>query len=271
MQIDMTVYHEEDEEEEEAEGDVVEDKVKFNVFLNTQRDILEDLDDCGYRKKNGSFDEVRQFLKQYPRCLHALDFQFIVPPKDSEDKHYVPATRTNDSSGNKLTKWIQTTIVATGKDIGDGINAPTNVDTKTTILRMGGVLDADVSIRKCPQLLLNKYIRDDVIRKNYIFVILSTGETVFMRTESDNTESINTRGTRYRCDNNLRVPTGVLESGKRYTRNNLGIVIHFTFCKKENRKWLGRMELDHMNRDRGDNRKVNLRLVWPAENILNRG
>ncbi len=51
MQIDMTAHHEEDEEEEEVEEDVVEDKVKFIVFLNTQLDILENLDDCGYRKK----------------------------------------------------------------------------------------------------------------------------------------------------------------------------------------------------------------------------
>ncbi len=82
------------------------------MFLKTQHDILEDLDDCGYRKKNDSVDEVRQFLKQYPRCSHTMDFQFIIPPKDSEDKHYLPVTRTNDS-GSKLTKWTKTTIVAT--------------------------------------------------------------------------------------------------------------------------------------------------------------
>ncbi len=35
MQIDMTVQQEEDEEEEEVEKDVVEDKAKFNLFLNT--------------------------------------------------------------------------------------------------------------------------------------------------------------------------------------------------------------------------------------------
>ncbi len=104
-------------------------------------------------------------MKQYPRCSHTLDFQFIVPPKDSEDKHYVPATRTNDS-GSKQTKWTKTTIVATGKDIGDGINAPTIVDTKTAILGMGDVLDADVGIRKCPQFLLDKHFCNEVIRKN---------------------------------------------------------------------------------------------------------
>jgi hypothetical protein len=65
-----------------------------------------------------------------------LDYQLIVPPKDSEDKHHVPATRTNDSD-NKHTKWIKTAILAMGKDIGDGINAPIIVDTKTAILRMG--------------------------------------------------------------------------------------------------------------------------------------
>ncbi len=176
MQIDMTVRHEEDEEEEEVEEDVVEDKVKFNLFLNTQHDILEDLDDCGDRKKNGSVDESRQFLKQYPRCLHTL----------AEDKRYVPATRTNDS-GSKKIKWTKTAIVAMGKNIGDGIDAPTIVDTKTAILRMGSVLDADVGIRKFPQFLLDKYMCNDVIRKKYIVVILLTGETVFMHTELDNT------------------------------------------------------------------------------------
>jgi hypothetical protein len=73
----MAVRHEEDEEEKEVEEDVVEDKVKLKLFLNTQHDILEDLDDCGNRKKNGSVDEVRQFLKQYPRCSHTLDFQSL--------------------------------------------------------------------------------------------------------------------------------------------------------------------------------------------------
>jgi hypothetical protein len=173
-------------------------------------------------------------LKQYPRCSHTLDFQFIIPPKDLEDKHYVPATRKNDS-GNKLTKWIQTPIVATEKDIGDGIYAPTIVDTKTTILRMGGVLDGDVGIWG-RQFILDKYYCGEVIRGNYFFVILLTGETVFMHTESDKTVSINTRGMRYHCNNDLKVPARVFESGKRYARNNLGIVIHFTFCKKENRK-----------------------------------
>ncbi len=100
-------------------------------------------------------------------------------------------------------------------------------------------------------------------------MILSTGETVFMRTESDNKVSINTRGTRYHCNNNSTVPSAVCESGKQYSGGN-SIFIHFTFCKKVNRMWLGRTGVDHMNRDRGDNRKVNLRLVWPAENLLNR-
>ncbi len=221
----------------------------------------------GNRKKNGSDEEVRQFLKQYPKSLHTMDFQFIVPPKDLENQHYVPATRTK---GSKRTKWIKTTIVAAGEDIGDGINAPTIADIKTAILRMGGVLDADMGIRKYPQFLLEKYMCEDVIRKNYIYVILSTGENVFMRTESDNTVSIFTIGTRYHNTNSCNIPGVVFQSGKRYASENQSIINYFTFCEKENRKWLGRMEVDHMNRDRGDNRKVNLRLVWPAENLLNR-
>jgi hypothetical protein len=235
----------------------VDDKVELKLFLKTQHFILEDLDDSGYRKKNASVDEVRQILKKNPKCLHTMDFQLIVPPKESEDTHFVPATKLNDL--DRFSIWINTTIVASGEDIGDGINAPTIADTKTAILRMGGVLDADVGISKCPQFLLDRYM--SVIQKKNIYVILSTGENVFMRTESDNIVSIFTKGTRYHYTNACSIPGAVFQSGKRYSSENQNVINYFTFCEKKNRKWLGRMAVDHMNRDSGDNRKVNLRLV----------
>ncbi len=89
-----------------------------------------------------------------------MDFQFIIPPKDLEEKHYIPATK---DSVHKHTKWIPTTIVATGKGISDVINTPTIDDTKTAIIKMGGELDADVSIWECPQFNKNKYYCNEVI------------------------------------------------------------------------------------------------------------
>jgi hypothetical protein len=119
--------------------------------------------------------------------------------------------------GSKVSKWIKTTTVATREDIGDRINASTIADTNSAILRMGGVLDADLGIKKCPQFLLDKFMSKYVIRKKYIYIILATGENVFMRTEWDNTVSIFTKGTRYKNTNNCNIPGVVFQSGKQYT------------------------------------------------------
>jgi hypothetical protein len=85
-------------------------------------------------------------------------------------------------------------------------------------------------------------------------VIFLTGESVFVPTELDNTLLIQTRPTRYHHNNQMNIPTGYFESGKSAAYDILSTVVHYSFCKQ----WLGRMEIDHMNGDRGDNRKVNL-------------
>jgi hypothetical protein len=78
-----------------------------------------------------------------------------------------------------------------------------------------------------------------------------------------------TRGTGNYNTNCCIIPKDTLQSGKKYRSNNQNVINYFMFCKEKNRKWIGKMAVDHMNRDRGDNRKVNLRLVWPEENNLN--
>jgi hypothetical protein len=70
-------------------------------------------------------------------------------------------------------------------------------------------------------------------------------------------------------NNNCSIPKENFQSGRRYSGENKSIITYFTFCEEKNRKWIGRMAVDHINRDRGDNRKVNLRLVWPDKNNLN--
>jgi hypothetical protein len=141
-----------------------------------------------------------------------------------------------------------------GKGWRYGIHAPTIEDTKTAIIKMGGVLDANVSVRECPECNMNKYYSGEVIQGKCIFVIFSTGESVFVRTELDNTLLIQTRPTRYHHNNQMNIPTGFFKSGKSTAYDILSTVVHYSFCIQ----WLGRMEINHMNRDRGDNRKVNL-------------
>jgi hypothetical protein len=152
-----------------------------------------------------------------------LDYQFIIPPKDLEEKHYIPATK---DSIRQHTKWIPTTVVATEKGWRYGIHAPTIEDTKTTIIKMGGVLVAKVSIRECPECIMNKYYRGEVIQGNCIFIIFLTGESVFVHTELDNTLFIQTRPTRYHHNNQMNIPTGFFESGKSTAYDILSTVIH---------------------------------------------
>ena len=46
--------------------------------------------------------------------------------------------------------------------------------------------------------------------------------------------------------------------------------MYFTLCKYENKKWLGKIQLNRMNQDRGDNGYFNLCPVWQAENTGNK-
>jgi hypothetical protein len=94
--------------------------------------------------------------------MQTIYYKFIVPPKESKDKHFIPCTKRNDLS--KYISWNQTSIVASGGDIGDGKNAPTIADTKAAFLSIGGVLDDDVEIWRLPQFVMNKYMRP--INKN---------------------------------------------------------------------------------------------------------
>jgi hypothetical protein len=218
------------------------------------------------RKQNPYVEEVCLILKKNPNCMHTMDYKFIVPPKESKDKRFIPCTKQNDLS--KYTSWKQTSIVASGEDIGEGKNAPMIADTKATILSIGGVLDDDVEIWRLPQFVMNRYVGH--INKNYIYLILSTGENVITCTESNNTVSMFTRGTEKNSNNHCIIPKDVFQTEKQYRNSNQSIINYFSFCEEKNRKWIGKMGVDHMNRDRGDNRKVNLRLVWPDENDLNR-
>ncbi len=150
----------------------MDDKVELKKYLKTQQFIFEDLNDSGIRKQNPNVEEICQILENNPNCVHTMDYKFIVPPKESKDKHFIPRTKQNDLS--KYISWNQTSIVASGGDIGDGKNAPTIADTKATILSIGGVLDDDVEIWRLPQFVMNRYMGP--INKNYLYLILSTGE-----------------------------------------------------------------------------------------------
>ena len=131
-------------------------------------------------------------------------------------------------------------------------------DAKTTILSIGGVLDDDVDIRILPQFISDRYM--GAIKKNYNIIILSTGQYIVVCTESNNTISIFKHGVIKNVNNFCNIPKDVFQSGRRYTGEDISIIKYFTFCKEKNRKWMGKMAVDHINRDRGDNRKVNLRL-----------
>jgi hypothetical protein len=73
---------------------------------------------------------------------------------------------------------------------------------------MGRLVDANVSIRECPECIMNKYYCGDVIQGNCIFVIFLTGESDFVCTELDNTLLIQTRPMRYYYNNQMNIPTG---------------------------------------------------------------
>jgi hypothetical protein len=96
----------------------------------------------------------------------------------------------------------------------------------------------------------------------YYVIFLSTGKYIVVRTESNNTISIFTQGSIKNVNNFCNIPKDVFQSGRGYTGENKSVIKYFTFCKEKNRKWMGKMAVDHINQDRGDNRKVNLRLVW---------
>ncbi len=159
----------------------VDDKVELKLYMKTQQIILEDLDENGFRKQNPSVEEVCQILMKNPNCMHSMDLKFIVPPKESKDKHFVPRTSLNDLS--RYSMWKVTTILASGDDIGNKMNAPMIMDAKTAILRIGGVLDDNVDIRILPQFILDKYM--GAINKNCIIIVLLTGKYISMCTKSN--------------------------------------------------------------------------------------
>ncbi len=134
----------------------VDDKVDLKKYLKNQQLILEDLDDLGLRKQNPNVEEVCRILEKNPNCMHAMDYKFIVPPKESKDKHFIPQTKQNDL--NKYTSWKQTLIVVSRGDIGHGKSAPSIADTKAAILSIGGVLDGDVEIWRLPEFVMNTYM-----------------------------------------------------------------------------------------------------------------
>ncbi len=166
-----------------------------------------------------------------------MDYKFIVPPKESKDKHFIPQTKQKDS--NKNLSWKQTSTVASGGDIGHGMNAPSIADTMAAILGIGGVLDDDVEIYRLPEFVMNAYTGP--INKKYLYLILSIGENVIMRTESNNTVSMLTRGTGNYNTNHCTIPPKVLQSGTYYRSVNQNVINYFTFCEEKNRKWIRKM------------------------------
>ena len=147
------------------------------MYMKTQQDILEDLDDEGLRKQEPSVEEVCRILKKNPKCMHSMDYKFIIPPKESESKHFVP--RTCENENGRYATWKCTSILASGDDIGNKIKAPTIVDAKAAILSIGAVLDDDVEFMILPKFVSDNFMGET--NKNCVIVVLSTGEYIMRK------------------------------------------------------------------------------------------
>ncbi len=194
-----------------------------------------------------------------------MDYKFIVPPKETKNNPFVPCTCLNEKS--RYSMWKSTSILASGDDAGNKIKDPTIADAKAAILSIGAVLDDNVEFFILPQFVSDKFM--GAINKNCIIVVLSSGEYIFVRTGLNKTISAYLLGLIKNINNVCNIPKEMFQSGIQYSRENKSVISYFTFCEEKNRKWIGKMAVDHINRDRGDNRKVILRLVWPDENNLN--
>ncbi len=254
----------------------------LHSLLAEQRKVLDNITPMGHRLKNN--EEENQTRAQRINALvgHqamlSTDGMFAVPPIPAKNDHNVPQLskrKTQFKGLGNTENFFETTIEATGEEV-NGVTKPSISNVKKALIDNGAIFKDDVMIREIGCHLWDYYYPNNEIKDNNIQVILSSGESVLARTSDKKTVEIYTVGTdrdktsRYKY---FGIAEGVLKKGievEKRKRMHMQRLVFFTFCDEKVIPWMHHGHIDHINRNRSDNRFVNLRWVTAKENMGNR-